>query len=423
MRSDFTRKPWYSSYVLLIVGLVSVMNYYDRFLLTILVEPIKRDLHITDAQVGLLAGIGFALMYSVLGVPMARLADRHGRAKVLAGVVGFWSLMTAASGMTINFATMLLARAGVGVGEAGGLPTVHALIADYFSPKRRGFALSLMGVCGAIGMSLALVGGGLINDWHGWRMAFYLAAIPGVILALLVIFTVKEPLAHIQAQAADKTAPPLGAAFKTLWGRKAFVLLCAGMAVGAVGAYAHQTWIPAFLMRTYHLTAGQVGAQYSAVTGPTMIVAILLGGLINDWLLRRDKRAPLWIIAASFSLSVPASLAFFLVRDLHLALGLSIVMTLAGGLWTGPAYAVVQSLAGPKLRALTAAIFMMIVNIVGLGLGPLVGGLLSDAFVPHFGAESLKASLCALTLCLALAVPLFLLATRTLDADTLDAES
>ncbi len=423
MRSDLTQKPWYSSYVLLIVGLVSVMNYYDRFLLTILVEPIKRDLHITDAQVGLLAGIGFALMYSLLGVPMARLADRHGRARVLAAVVGFWSLMTAASGMTVNFTTMLLARAGVGVGEAGGLPTVHALIADYFSPKRRGFALSLIGVCGAIGMTLALAVGGLINDWHGWRMAFYVAAAPGLILALLVILTIKEPLAHVQAKAANNATLPLGAAFKTLWRRKAFVFLCAGMAVGAVGAYAHQTWIPAFLMRTYHMTAGQVGAQYSAVTGPTTIVAILLGGLINDWLLRRDKRAPLWIIAASFGLGVPASLAFLLVHDFHLALGLSILMTLAGGLWTGPAYAVVQSLAGPKLRALTAAIFMMIVNIVGLGLGPVAGGVLSDLFAPHFGAASLTASLCALTLCGAIAVPLFLLATRSLDADMRDAES
>jgi len=413
---------WYSSYVLLLVGLVSVANYYDRTLISILVEPIKGDLGLSDGQIGLLSGVGVAVMYSLLGVPMARLADRFGRARVLGSVVAVWSVMTVLSGRTVNFTTMLLARAGVGVGEAGGLPAAHALIADYFSPRFRGKALSVIGVCGGLGLSLAYAGGGLINDWQGWRMAFYLGGLPGLVLSVLVFLTIREPT---RSAGAGGTAPNVTfrQAAATLWRRKSYVLLCIGLGVGAIGSYGQSAWTPAFLMRAYHLSASEVGGYYSAVSGPATMVSILLGGLANDWLVARDKRWPLWLLALTFGLSVPFSLVFFLERDFALGMGMTMVTTVAGGLWVGPSYALVQNLAGPPLRAVGAAVFMMTVNIVGLSLGPYLTGLFSDLLTPSFGNEALTVSLCLVTLTCLVGAACFLAATRTVIADIAEADA
>ena len=423
MRGDFTKKPWYSSYVLFILGLVSILNYYDRFLMTVLLEPIKRDLHISDGQIGLLAGIGFALMYGLLGVPMARLADRYGRAPVLGAVLMLWSAMTAVCGATVNFTTMLLARTGVGIGEAGGLPTVNALIADYFSPRRRGLAISMIGVCSMIGANLSLIFGGLLNDRHGWRIAYYLASVPGFILAIVIFLTIRDPRAQPSGASAPVAVVPLSVALKTLWNRKSFVLLCLGMGIGSIVGYAQQAWNPAFLMRTYHISPGQVGSRYAAVVAPAAIVAILLGGVANDRLTRRDQRWPLWIVALSFGLNVPASLAFFLIHEFTLAMSMAVVSTILVGLWVAPAYTLVQRLAGTQSRALAAALFMMILNIVGQGLGPTITGMLSDRLSPELGNRSLMVSLCIVSMAGAVAVIPFLLAARTVKADMADANS
>lgn len=411
---------WRAGYVLLIAGLVSVVSYYDRFLLTILVEPVKHDLGISDGQVGLLAGIGFALVYGVLGIPMARIADRYGRARILAGFLALWSAMTALSGATSNFTTMLLARVGVGVGEAGGIPTVHALVADRFSPGRRGLALSTIGAWGALGMSLALAAGGFISDHWGWRMAFYLSGIPGIVLALLVRFSVADPRSTGSA-VAPSSVPPIAASFRLLWERRSFFLVCVGVGLAGISQYGMQVWSPAFLMRTYGMSAGEVGVSYSVAVGPASVVSILLGGWINDRLVQRDVRWSAWLLAWSFGLSVPLVLAFLLVRSYAVAMVLTVLWTLVGNLWTGPAYAAVQNLAGPQLRALAAAIFMMIINLFGVALGPVIPGVLSDVLAPHFGASSLMIGLCILAAGGAVPLVLFLMAARTIKADVLDA--
>jgi MFS family permease len=418
-----TVKSRYPLYVLFIVGLVSILNYYDRSLLSILVEPIKRDLRISDGEIGLLAGVGFALIYGVLGVPMARLADRYGRAPVLGAVLMFWSAMTAATGATANFTTIFLARIGVGLGEAGGLPAVHALIAEYFSLRRRGLAMSVSGICGAIGVSLALILGGSINDLYGWRRAFYLAAVPGLLLAVVIFLTIRDPRSHTHPASERVITVPLGAALRTLWGRKSFMLLCLGMGIGTIGSYGQQAWTPAFLMRTYHLTAGQVGSRYAAVIGPASILSILLGGVINDWLVSKDERWPLWLLALSFGLCAPAGLVFFLVPDFTLAMVMAVIFTLLGYLWVGPAYALVQALAGAQLRALAAAVFMLIINIIGNGLGPTLTGLLSEQLRAALGPASLRASLCIMIMTCALATIPFLLATRAVKTDMTAANS
>jgi len=410
-------RGWYPGYVLTVLGLVSILNYYDRNLITILVEPMKRDLHLSDSDIGLLTGIGFALMYSILGIPMARLADRHGRARVLAAALAVWSLMTVLSGRAIDFTTMLLARAGVGIGEAGGLPATHALVADYFSPASRGRALSVIGICGGLGISLALAGGGLINDWRGWRIAFYLGGLPGLLLSGLVLFTVRERESMNPLVTARQPAIKLQTVFVTLWRRRSYVHLCIGLGIAAIGAYGQFAWTPAFLMRSYHLSAGLAGSYYSAAVGPATMIAVFIGGALNDWLVKRDRRWPFWLLAFCFAVNVPASLILFLVHNFALAMTMTLLTTVVGSLWVAPSYAIVQNLAGPQMRAIAAAIYMMIVNIVGLGLGPYVTGLLSDALTPKWGDSALAVSLCWVTMTCAVGVVSFLFATRTVAAD------
>jgi MFS family permease len=418
-----TTNAWYSSYVLVILGLTSALNYYDRNLISILVEPMKRDLHLSDSDIGLLSGIGFALMYSTLGIPMARLADRYGRARLLASSLAVWSFMTILSGRAFNFTTMLLARVGVGAGEAGGLPATHALVAEYFAPASRGKALSVIGVCGALGLSMALAGGGYINDWRGWRFAFYLGGLPGLLLSGLVFFTIREREAEgpSDTMGQSKSEIPLRTVFAKLWHRRSYVHLCCGMGIATIGVYGQFAWTPAFLMRSYHLSAGQIGRYYSAVVGPATILAVFVGGALNDWLVRRDRRWPFWLLAICFAAIVPPSLVLFLVHDFKLAMAMSLVITVVGILWTAPSYALVQNLAGPQVRAIAAAIFMMIANIVGLGLGPYATGLLSDALKHRFGDSSLAISLCIVTATCGIGVLNFLLATRTVASDMDDA--
>ena len=415
----------YSQYVLGILGLITVLDYYDRSLISILIEPIERGLHLDDAQIGLLTGVAFAFAYGIFGIPLARLADRYGRVRILTAGVFVWSVMTVVTARAVGFATMALARSGVALGEAGAFPSIQALVSDYFPVHRRGKALSVIGVCGGIGLTFALAGGGMLNDWLGWRGAFLLSGAPGLVLAVLLWLTVREPVRGGVSPAGNARAddPGLGASLRILMRRRSFVHLCIGLALVCIGAYAQSTWTPAFLMRTYHFSTGEVGAYYSAAVGPGTLVSILVGGLLNDWFLRRRHyAAPVWILVAAFALMVPPAIVTYLTRDFALAMGLTLGTTLLGGIWVAPLYAVVQSLAGPDLRALAAAVASVITSVIGLSAGPYVAGLLSGLLAPRFGARSLGISLCLLNATYVMGIVHFLLAIRTLKADVAEAE-
>lgn len=415
----------YSLYVLGILGLVTVLDYYDRSLISILIEPVERGLHLDDAQIGLLTGVAFAFAYGVFGIPLARLADRHGRVRILTAGVFVWSVMTVVTSRAVGFATMALARSGVALGEAGAFPSIQALVSDYFPVQRRGTALSVIGVCGGVGLTFALAGGGMLNDWLGWRGAFLLSGAPGLLLAALLWFTVREPMRDGVTSVGDASADEasLATSLRILAGRRSFVHVCIGLALVCIGAYAQSTWTPTFLMRTYHFSTGQVGAYYSAAVGPGTLVSIFVGGLLNDWFLRRGRyAAPVWILVAAFALMVPPAIVTYLTRDFALAMGLTLGTTLLGGIWVAPLYAVVQSLAGSNLRALAAAVASVITSVIGLSAGPYVAGLLSDLLAPRFGARSLAISLCLLNVTYVMGIIHFLLAIRTIRADVAEAE-
>lgn len=416
-------------YVLVVLALVSLANYYDRNLISILVEPIKQDLKVSDTQIGLLTGLAFAVVYTFVGIPIARLADRFGRTVVLGASLTLWSAMTVVTGMSTTFTTMMLARFGVGVGEAGGLPTTHALAAEYFPPSQRGKALSAIAFFAAGGMMLATVGGGLIAQHWGWRTAFFLGGGAGLVVAALLLLTVRDinpRAARTAAASAPEAAPPATGfrqGFAILWTRKAFVHLCCGMAWGAFGSYAQLTWNAPFLMRAYHLSVGEVSKTYGGMTALATLGSILIGGFFADIMARNNARWPFWLLAIAFGFSLPAGLVTYLTHSYGLVLALILPTAALASLWVGPAYALVQNLSGAKLRATGAAIFMLMANLVGLGLGPSAVGFLSDLLQPRFGADSLRYALILATLTAIPATIHFLLATRSVEADIAAAEA
>lgn len=412
-------RPRTSLYVLVLVSLAAAFNYYDRYLLAILIEPLKRDLGLSDTQLGVLSGFAFAVVYCSAAIPIARVADRGFRVRVLGAAVAFWSTMTALTGLSANYAQLLAARLGVAVGEAGGLPSTHAIVVEYVPPSRRATALSIVAFVSAIGTSCAMIFGGLIADAYGWRWAFILAGIPGLVLALLIWLTIREPrpVQAIGQQDATFGPPRLNEALKILWGRRSFVHFCVGTGLGMISVFAFQTWAPTFLIREFGLTAGEVSMTYSIAFTVGNLAATILGGVLYDKLFRRDVRWAFWLQAISFAASLPLGLMFLFAPSYSFLLWITPVVILISGLYGTPAYALVQGLSGPRLRATGAAIFMLVANLIGFGLGPSLVGFLSDLLGPTFGNESLKYALAAVFLSGPIAAMIFVRAAASVKED------
>lgn len=402
-------------YVLAVLSLITALNYYDRNLITILVEDIKRDLRLSDTEIGLLTGLGFALVYSIASIPIARYADNGRRVRVLGIALTVWSVMTAMSGFAGGFFSMLAARLGVGFGEAGGAPTTHAIVAETFSARRRATALGIIGLAGPIGLMTAMAGGGYIVEHYGWRTAFFVGAVPGVVLALLLVLTVRETRAD--STGAERVQIRARQAVRILLGRKAFVWVSVGMAIAGLGAFGAAAWAPAYLMRHFELSASQAGSLFSGAVGASMLASVVVGGVLGDWLSRRDARWPFYLLAICFLVTAPMSVAMFMIDDLRLYFGLSIVSTFIGTLYLTPMYAAIQSLSGPGLRATGAAAFMLVVNLVGQGFGPVAVGGLSDLLASVSGKDSLREALIATAVTNVIGGLCFLAAARTARRD------
>jgi MFS family permease len=417
----------YSYYVLAVLSAITVLNYYDRNVISIILQPMKLALHLSDTEAGLLSGVAFAAVYSLLGVPIARFADRGNRVRVLGAALTIWSIMTAACGFASSALGLFAARMGVGLGEAGGLPSTHALVADYFPAERRSSALSTIAIAGSLGVIMGLSVGGIVSDHFGWRAAFWVGGAPGLLFALIALLTIREPsrrLAQTEA-AVQARAPqvPFGLALKTLARRPAFVFTILGMTISSIAAFGQQAWGPTFLIRAYAMRAGQIGVIYGLLSAVPAIIGMLVGGLVVDRWVRKDKRALVWILILTYGLAIPFGLVVYLTTNLKVALATTFVHALFSSIYVGPNYALIQGLAGHKLRATAAAIYMAVINLVGLSAGPAVVGFLSDRLVPVAGANSLRWSLCILLLAYVACIPVFFLAARTVRADLADAEA
>ena len=377
----------YRRYVLVVLMLCFVANIMDRSVLSILLEPIRHEFHASDTQLGLLGGIAFAFFYSVFGIPIAAWADRSSRRDVLALAVGLWSVMTALCGAAGSFIMLLFARVGTAVGEAGGSPPSHSLIADYFVPGRRGTALSVFAVAVPIGGMLGALLGGWGNEFYGWRATFLLVGLPGVLIALLVRFTVKEPM-----RGASEAAPPPAAApsfvesARYLWRCRSFRHLTLAAGLHSIVIYSASTWNASFLVRAHHLGTGEAGSWLALLQG-IGILGTLAGGLLSDTLSRRsgDPRWYMWVPGIATIVGLPFQLIGYQASALWLVLACFAVATIMGASFFGPSYSVTQSLAPPRMRAVAAAVLLFMQTMVGLGLGPWTVGIISDRLKPTQG--------------------------------------
>ena len=379
-----------------ILLIVYIFNFIDRQIVNILAEPIAKELQLSDTQIGLMTGLAFALFYTVLGIPIARLADRPttSRPKVIAVALATWSAMTALCGLAQNFFQLLLARIGVGVGEAGCTPPAHSLISETVPPEKRSSALAFYSLGIPIGTLLGMVIGGILADMVGWRYAFLIVGLPGVLMALVVWFVLRDPR-QMHAQAALKAsshppAMPMKDALKTVMGSPAFVLLLTAGSAASFLSYGKTTWTTIFFQRTHEMSPGEVGFWFGVVNGVAGILGTWLGGYLADRFGAKNRRHVLSAPAIGMALAVPIAFLAYQASTWQLALALLFIPTVCNSLYYGPTYSSAQGLVPVRVRAIAAATMLFFQNLIGLGLGPLFFGMLSDWIQPTYGAESVR---------------------------------
>ncbi|MCP4465172.1 MAG: MFS transporter [Halieaceae bacterium] len=408
-------------YALVLLTVVYAFNFIDRQLLAILQESIKTDLGLSDGQLGLLAGFAFAIFYVTAGIPIARWADRSNRRNIVAGAVFLWSFMTAISGFTQNYVQLLLARIGVGVGEAGGSPPSHSIISDIFPPEKRASAMGFYSTGVNIGILFGFLLGGWLNEFFGWRVAFIVVGIPGIFVALLVRATLAEPMRGLSENkhtAPEEPSPSLGQTLSILWSRRSFRHMSFAAALNAFCGYSTASWTASFMIRSHSMSTGELGTWLAMISGVGGAVGVIAGGILADKLALRDKRWYVWVPAAAGVISVPFMAAVYIADTAYIALLLSIIPGLLHNVYLGSTIATTHGLVGLRMRALSSAILFLILNIIGLGLGPLLVGMLSDLLQASEGSHSLRqAMLYLLPPIMAWSTIHFLLAARSLRAD------
>ena len=399
-------RTWYAVCVLAMVNCFANM---DRIGLSILLELIKRDLHLTDAQLGIVSGFAFAVFYVLLGLPLAWIADHYSRVKLLSVCLALWSAMTAVTGMAQSYSQLFAARMGVGVGEAGSHPPAHSLIGQYFPRQKRALGIGVFNAGAALGGAGGLALIGILGEQLGWRTALQIVGAMGIPLALLVYFTLPEPARPVlPRESKDSALQNIGALLR----RRAYVHLVLAFSIAHVGTQGFSVWSPAFLMRSFGMRMGEVGAWLGGITAAFAITGTLLGGYLTSRLLSRDARWELWLPMSMTALCVPVFAAMAFSPTAGVALGLKALNTLFGGMGTGVAIAAVQSFAEPRQRATAVAITLLVSALLGTGAGPYVIGAASTALEPTFGTESLRYALLATPVMLVWAVIHYALAAR-----------
>jgi MFS family permease len=387
----------YRYYVLALLTLGYVFNFVDRQVMTILIEPIKMEFGASDTQMGLLSGLAFALFYATLGIPVARLADRWSRRNVLAISMTTWSAVTALCATATGFWHLLLLRIGVGIGEAGGTPPSQSLLADYFPPEKRAFAQGILATAPNIGILVGLFGGALIAEAYGWRSVFLVFGIPGVLLAILIQLTIKEPL-KVTASASEEGVG-LFATLDNIFKLPSFAHIMVGVGFTGIAGYALGVWSPSFLVRVHNMSLVDAGLYLGLIGVFGGGLGTISSGLLVDRLARRDKRWQLWLPAIGIFLALPTQLAFLLWPAEHrlvmgdvdvpfalVFMGLSAVFA---SFWIAPSYAAVQNLVPQYWRTQASALMLLAINLLGMGLGPLLVGMLSD-LLSQFGDSSVR---------------------------------
>ena len=390
----------YKWYVLFILILVYTTNIADRFVLSILIEPIRAEFGVSDTALGFLSGFAFAVFYTLMGLPIAWLADRSNRRNIIAFAVGAYSIMTALCGAAQSFSHLLLARIGVGVGEAGASPPSHSLLSDMFPVSQRAFVLATLSLGASIGLIVGLSGGGWIAENYGWRYAFYAMAIPGVVVALLVRFTIREP---IRSSAGDENerdnqaakVPGVAETFKLIASQKAYLHIIFGGSLLNAYMVGMSVFLPAVLVRSHGYTVGEAGQILGWILGIAGSVGLLAGGYMTDYLGNRDYRWHSWLTIWVTIITLPASIGLLLVGKGPLFYLFVVLFGIVNSMFLGPLYAIAQNLVATRMRALAAALLLFSINIIGNGLGPQIVGVFSDLLRRYadLGEDSLRYAL------------------------------
>jgi MFS family permease len=425
----------YRSYVLVVLVIVYTFNFIDRQIVGILAVPIKAELRLSDSQLGLMGGLAFALFYTFLGIPIARLADKVSRTGIMTAALALWSVMTAVCGLTHSFAQLFMARMGVGVGEAGGVAPAYSLICDYFPPKERARALSVYSFGIPIGAALGIVLGGFITSLMSWRMAFFIVGLAGLLLTPLLKFTVREPRRgaldlvhadhdhdqgdghHHDLVATAAATPSLLEVIALLARRPSFWGLSLGAACASMMGYGLFFWAPSFLVRSFHLTLLHASLAYGGLVLVGGLIGIWFGGLLADRYGEKRRGMYAFIPAMAFVATVPFYVAGVLSTTLWISFAVLLVPTALGLVWLGPVLAAVQHLVPGHMRATASALFLFINNLIGIGLGTALIGIVSDLMRLRFGGESLRYAILAGTGFYLMAAALLFFAGRKLAKD------
>ncbi|MBC7769501.1 MAG: MFS transporter [Phycisphaerales bacterium] len=423
----------YRGYAMGLLLLIYTMNFVDRQVVNILAEPIKRELGLLDWQLGAMSGLAFALFYTVLGLPIARLAERGHRPYIIAVALAVWSGFTALCGLAQNFVHLLLARIGVGIGEAGCTPPAHSLITDYVPKEKRASALAFYSMGTPLGGLIGMALGGLIADAYGWRMAFIVCGVPGVMLAVVAALTLVEPRVRNAAAAIKSAAQapraPFRDALATLKRKRTFWLVSFAASLKAFIGYGQAPFAASFFYRVHGeevaALAGQFGLQSGGFLGLTLglmagiggALGAYFGGVIADKFGGRDYRAYVSVPAIASLAVIPIYLVAILSSSAVFALGCLLFGSVLGALWYGPVYATAQTIVPPHMRATASAVLLFIINLVGLGLGPIAVGALSDFYAIGLGlgeAEGVRYALLTSAFVGVAAAALFWMARRTI---------
>ena len=432
MSQATTIGPNYRKYALGILLIGYIINFVDRSILSLLLEPIKLELALTDSQLGFLGGLAFAVFYTFLGIPIAALADRRSRVKILAVSMVIWSAMTAICGLANNFLTLLLARIGVGVGEAGASPPSHSLISDYFPIETRATALSIY----ALGIPLGTMIGSFVGGWGadtvGWRYTFFLVGVPGIIFAFIVWFTLREPprgMSDIKLDAPSappvNTAPPppVSTVLKLLWSKTSFRHLAFAAGLHAFVSYGAGTWNAPFFIRIHEMSLTDIGSILALIAGIGAI-GTFFGGYISDKLSDRtnDKRWYFWVPGVATLVMVPFQLVAYLYGGVWVVVASLMMVAILGNAYLGPSFAMTQALVSLRMRAVASAILLFVLNLIGMGLGPYFVGVLSDILTPDFGIYSIRYAMCAAVLVNVWAACHYFIGARTMRGDLADTQ-
>lgn len=420
---------FYRTYMTVLLTAAYGLNLLDRQIVTVLAEPIKRDLHLMDWQLGAVTGLAFALLYSVAALPIARLADRGDRVRIVGAAILAWSLFTGLCAFASGFLQLLLLRVGVGVGEAGCAPPAQSLIADHYPPERRAGALGVFALGSPLGAAVGLAVGGVLGQSLGWRGTLMAAAAPGLLIAFLVLTTLREPRKSGLARIEPSTQPAWRVV-RGLLGRPSFVWLALGAGLLGFVNNGAMAFAAPFYLRVHGREIAQFGAPLHlgalAVIGIGMGLfgalaggaGAYVGGLLGDRMAARDVRALAFIPAAGSLLTAVAYWGMFTAPSGLWSLALFMPPSFFANLWNGPATHAMQDLAGPAARATALALVLFVISALGLGLGPITVGAISDHLAPSLGAaRGLQLAILAGVSVALLSALCHLLAGRTLAAD------